>query len=56
MVAIDQVETFLKEHGDEWTVLENGKIRCDVTGHELRRDLAQLQAHWNGRAFQRAQR
>jgi len=48
------LEAWLKEHADEVETLENGKIRCKLTGHDIPKRLDALQAHWKGRVYRRA--
>eukprot|EP00299_Pterocystis_sp_00344_P008289 c307_g1_i1.p1 GENE.c307_g1_i1~~c307_g1_i1.p1 ORF type:complete len:262 (-),score=74.72 c307_g1_i1:9-794(-) len=42
---------FVAKHADEWTVLENGKVRCEITGHEMPAELSLIQAHLKGKRY-----
>ena len=46
------IATFLAEHADA-TPLPSGKIRCELTGHELAAQLPALKAHWAGPAYRK---
>ena len=44
---------FLASHSDSER-LENGKVRCVTTKHEMQPSLAQLEAHWSGKRYKKA--
>lgn len=46
------VPAFLASH-DDAEQLENGKIRCTLTGHEMATTLAVLEAYWNGKSYRK---
>ena len=41
---------FVAAHADA-EALESGKIRCTVTGHEMRPILSELEAHWASKTY-----
>ncbi len=50
------LKAFLASHADA-EVLDNGKVRCTLTGHELPPRLDALQAYWGGKNYRnRAER
>jgi len=49
------LDDFLTNHREEIEELSNGRILCKITKHELPKRLDLLQAHWQGKAFKRAQ-
>ena len=47
------MDEFLASHSDA-EVMENGKIRCTLTGHEVAPQLATVQAYWMGKKYRNA--
>ena len=39
-----EIKLFIKKN-PEFELLTNGKIKCNLTGHEMRPDVAELQKH-----------
>lgn len=48
-----EIDAFLAAHVDA-TKLPSGRIRCDLTGHEMTPRLPELQTHWTGRRYRNA--
>ena len=48
------IESFLKSRNEQYTILENGKVKCVVTGHEMPPVIDVLEKHWNGKRYKRA--
>ena len=46
------LKAFLASHADA-EVLDNGKVRCTLTGHELPPRLDALQAYWGGKNYRK---
>mmetsp|Transcript_9200 Transcript_9200/g.27706 ORF Transcript_9200/g.27706 Transcript_9200/m.27706 type:complete len:277 (-) Transcript_9200:1415-2245(-) len=53
---MDGIEKFVQAHKEEAELLENGKVRCTVTGHELVSNIDVLNNYWSGKALQKARR
>jgi hypothetical protein len=47
------MDEFVASHSDA-EVMENGKIRCTLTGHEVTPQLATVQAYWMGKKYRNA--
>ena len=47
------IAAFLAAHGDA-ALLPGGRVRCELTGHELAPQLPELEAHWAGRRYRNA--
>ena len=47
------MDEFVASHSDA-EVMENGKIRCTLTGHEVTPQLATVQAYWTGKKYRNA--
>ena len=47
------MDEFVASHSDA-EVMENGKIRCTLTGHEVAPQLATVQAYWMGKKYRNA--
>ena len=47
------MDEFVASHADA-EVMENGKIRCTLTGHEVPPQLQTVQAYWTGKKYRNA--
>ncbi|KAK7241750.1 tRNA dihydrouridine synthase [Aureococcus anophagefferens] len=47
------IAAFLAARGDA-ALLPGGRVRCELTGHELAPQLPELEAHWAGRRYRNA--
>lgn len=45
------MEAFLKEHADELTELDNGKIRCLITSHDIKKKLEILEVRISSKIY-----
>ena len=52
-MASNDVLTFVKGHSDA-EMMESGKVRCLVTGHEMPARLDAIQQHFNGKRYKNA--
>ena len=50
---IAAMDEFVASHADA-EVMENGKIRCTLTGHEVPPQLQTVQAYWTGKKYRNA--
>jgi hypothetical protein len=51
--SVAAMDEFVASHSDA-EVMENGKIRCTLTGHEVTPQLATVQAYWMGKKYRNA--
>lgn len=51
--SVAAMDEFVASHSDA-EVMENGKIRCTLTGHEVTPQLATVQAYWTGKKYRNA--
>ncbi|PAV73946.1 hypothetical protein WR25_01444 [Diploscapter pachys] len=54
MVKDDEVTKLMKQYGDIFEQIENEKVRCTLTGHEVKKRTAALQEYINSKKFQTA--
>ena len=47
------MDHFLETHADA-EVMDNGKIRCTLTGHEMPAQLEAVDAYWSGKKYRSA--
>ena len=45
---------FLIKHADTLTLLPSNRIKCTVTGHEMKPELNAIKAHLEGKMYQKA--
>jgi len=50
-VMDEEVKVFLAKNHQEWNVLENGKVKCVVSGHEMKADIKLIKEHLKGKRY-----